>query len=194
MRARLRKLALTKRRGSITMEGVLTLPVTLVLFGAVAQVLVTSQGRMFVEQAAYAAARSALVHMCRPTEPFCTENPGKWEDAARWALVPAAATQGGASCPTITAGQQILTADNRIAGRDTAAFNALCYAFDPANTDVTVEWVYASRASLTGPDNFPVRATVKFKLPLTSPFKKFVADGETNGVSWRWGEATVVLL
>ena len=186
--------AFKKRRGSITMEAVLTLPVILALFGAVAQVLVTAQGRMFVEQAAYAAARSALVHMCRPTEPTCTPNPGKWEDAARWALVPASATQGGASCPTITAGQQVLTADNRIAGRDQAAFNALCYAFDPANTQVSVEWVYASRAATTGPDNLPVRATVKFKLPLSTPFRKFVEDGETNGVYWRWGEATVVLL
>lgn len=176
------------------MEAVLSLPVILVLFGAVAQVLVTAQGRMFVEQAAYAAARSALVHKCRPNELLCTEDPRKWQDAARWALVPAGATQGGASCPTITAGQQILTADDRIARRDAAAFNALCYAFDPANVQVTVDWVYTARASLTGPDNFPVRATVRFKLPLSTPFRKFVDEGETNGVYWRWGEATVVLL
>ncbi len=185
---------LTKRRAAISLEAVMVLPVFLVLFGAVAQIMITAQGRMFVEQAAYAAARSALVHMCRPTEPFCTQDAQKWEDAARWALVPASATQGGSSCPTITAGQQILSTDNRIAGRDQAAHNALCYAFNPTNIEVTVAWDYVSRAALTDPDNLPVKATVRFKLPLNTPFRKFVEDGKTNGVYWRWGEATVVLL
>ena len=183
-----------RRRGAVALEAVLILPTILVVFGAVAQIMITAQGRMFVEQAAYAAARSALVHMCRPTDLNCTSQPQKWEDAARWALVPASSTTGGGSCPAITAGQQILTADNRIAGRDTAAQNALCYAFSPGNTEVTVDWAYGAWNPLSGPDNIPVRARVRFKLPLSTPFRKFVEDGVTNDIYWRWGEATVVLL
>lgn len=183
-----------KRRGSMAIEAVLILPVMLVLFGALAQVMITSQGRLHVEQAAYAAARSALAHVCHPLRSGCTPQSQKWEDAARWALLPASSTVGGSSCPDLPAAQQILTADNRIAGRDTAAFNALCYAFTPGNVEVDVEWVYSSAATLTGLDNLPVKATVRFKLPLSTPFHRFVREGEAHGVSWRWGEATVTLL
>ena len=52
-----------KRRGSAGIEALMALPVMLVLFGAVSQVLITSQSRVHLEQAAYAAARSVWESM-----------------------------------------------------------------------------------------------------------------------------------
>jgi hypothetical protein len=182
------------------MEAMLILPVIMILFGAIAQVMITSQTRVFVEQAAYAAARSALVYNCRPLEIGCTSQRRKWEDAARWALVPAAATVPGSSCQNILAGEQILSAGNKIAGRDSAANNALCYAFDPSNVIVTVDWVLLSPSSAAGTDHIPITATVEFRAPLATPFRRFVRETTTgsgissNGTYWRWVTASVTLL
>jgi len=55
-----------RRRGSAGLEAALALPIMLILFGAVSQVMITAQSRVHLEQAAHAAARSAMVHLCPP--------------------------------------------------------------------------------------------------------------------------------
>lgn len=204
---------LRRRRGSITLEAVLALPVLLILFGAVAQFLVLSQARLYVEQAAYAAARSALVHKCPAfnlqsafKSPIaavvgvqCQDHPQKWEDAARWALVAASspsefATSRGV-CAQITAGKQLIAGTGKLNSLSAPVANSLCYAYEPGNVDVTVEWVQSGIAPLSGSTTIPMRATVRFKYPLSSPFRRFIYDGQrADGTYWKWGEATVVLL
>lgn len=106
-----------RRRGSITLEAALSIPVLLILFGSVSQVMILAQSRMYVEQAAYAAARAAMVYKCPPFDPVaafkspfaalagfqCNDQPQKWEDAARWALIASSSSSEFASargaCP-----------------------------------------------------------------------------------------------
>jgi hypothetical protein len=211
-----------KRRGSVTIEAMLALPVMMVLFGAVSQVLITSQSRVHLEQAAYAAARSALVHKCPPvrqlyavwgirsvqTECFRNRNSldataqRKAEDAARWALIAAAPTNaaaGAMNCALPEAGRQLLTGGDRIAGRNTAVRNAMCYVFAPGNVTVELEWQPRSGFAFSTPDRLPIRATVTFRYPLSTPFRRFlIMDGTAgqrgDGTYWREGSASVTLL
>lgn len=195
----------------------MALPVMMVIFGAVAQVLITSQSRVHLEQAAYAAARSALAYKCPPptlsisslrTE--CARNRSaldaiaqrKAEDAARWALVAAAPTTGAASargCTVPEAGVEVMTGGNRIAGRDTALRNALCYVQEPANLRVELEWVTTGGLPISLSERVPIRATVHYRYPLSTPFRRFLMnDGISgkrgDGTYWRESSATVVLL
>lgn len=209
----LRRLATRRRRGAISMEAVLALPVMLILFGAVAQTMLLAQSRLYVEQAAYAAARSALVHKCPPFNLLdalkspvaalgsfqCQDEPQKWEDAARWALVAAAPTsafaQGRGACPQIRAGEQLVMGSGMVNGLDEAVSNSICYAYEPENLEVEVEWVQSGIAQLFGKTAVPMKATVRFKYSLSTPFRRFLSDGQRgDGTYWRWGEATVIIL
>jgi hypothetical protein len=201
-----------RRRGMVSMEAMLVLPVLLVVFGAVAQTTLLTQSRLHLEQAAYAAARAALVHKCPPFNLLallrspvaeirgtdCTDNPQAWEDAARWALVAASPTTALAQargCPDIRAGEQIIMGTSMVDGLDDAVSNALCYAYEPGNVEVTVDWEQDFLSLVTGADRLPIRATVRFRYSLSTPFRRFVADGQRgDGTYWRWGEASVVLL
>ena len=207
-----------KRRGSAGLEAVMALPVMLVLFGAVAQVMITAQSRVHLEQAAYAAARAALVHKCPPVRVLaatwpvsklplleCVKNRQQLDalanakalDAARWALIAAAPTNGDASgrgCTLPTAARELLTGSDRIAGRDAAAENAICYVFEPGNVTVKVDWQNSFGAMVRGND-LPIRATVTFRYPLSTPFRRFVKDGKRgDGTYWKTGTASVTLL
>lgn len=201
------------RRGMISIEALLALPVLLVIFGAVAQVTILTQARLHVEQAAYAAARAALVHKCPPLNVVallrspvariapgpCQDDPRKWEDAARWALVAAAPTSAFAgargACPDIRAGRELIMGSGAVDGLDAAVRNALCYAYEPDNLNVAVEWQQDVLTLVTGADRLPIRATVRFRYSLSTPFRRFLADGKRpDGTYWRWGEASVVLL
>lgn len=201
-----------RRRGMVSIEALLALPVLVVVFGAVAQTTILTQSRLHVEQAAYAAARAALVHKCPPFNLIamlkspvaalragdCEDDPQRWEDAARWALVAAAPTTafaGGRGCPDIRAGRELIMGTGAVDGLDDAVHNALCYAYEPGNVEVTVEWEQSFLTLVTGADRLPVRATVRFRYSLSTPFRRFVADGRRpDGTYWRWGEASVVLL
>ncbi len=202
-----------KRRASAALEAMLVLPVILVLFGAVSQVMITSQARLQVENAAYAAARSALVHKCPPFDlnallkspisklrsATCTDKPQKWQDAARWALVSASSTTGyanGRGCPDIVAARQILDGSGKIKGYEGAASNAICYAFEPGNVIVEPPvWKTGFLSQLSGQTSVPIEVTVRFKYPLSTPFRRFIYEGKRgDGTYWRWGEATVTLL
>ena len=208
-----------RRRGSAGIEALMVLPVMLVLFGGVAQVLITSQSRVHLEQAAYAAARSALVHMCpsrrilletwssvRVFQTECFRNPSqrnaeaqrKAEDAARWALVAAAPTTGAAAargCALPEAGFELLTRSDMIAGRDQAVRNALCYVFEPSNVTVDITWVGGGIFDPNAGTKVPVRAEVTFRYPLSTPFRRFIYDGKRgDGTYWKTGSAVVTLL
>lgn len=201
-----------RRRGMVSIEAMLALPVLLVVFGAVAQTTLLTQSRLHLEQAAYAAARAALVHKCPPfnlvnmlRSPVaalrggdCTDQPQRWEDAARWALVAAAPTSafaGGRGCPEIRAGRELIMGTGEVDALGAAVTNALCYAYEPGNVEVTVEWQQSFMNLVTGAERLPIRATVRFRYSLSTPFRRFVADGQrADGTYWRWGEATVVLL
>ena len=206
-----------RRRGSVGLEAVMAFPVVMVLFGAVSQVLITSQSRVHLEQAAYAAARSALAYKCPPqtlslnsfrTECFRNRSAldaiaqRKAEDAARWALVAAAPTTGAAfarGCTVPQAAYEVMTGSNRIAGRDDALRNALCYVHEAANVRVELEWMTTGGLPISLTDRVPIQATVHFRYPLSTPFRRFlVGDGISgkrgDSTYWRLGSATVVLL
>ncbi|MEO9827235.1 MAG: hypothetical protein ABJF50_22765 [Paracoccaceae bacterium] len=205
------------RRASVGLEAVMALPVIMVLFGAVAQVLITSQSRVHLEQAAYAAARSALAYKCPPrtlsinflrTECFRNRSgldaiaQRKAEDAARWALVAAAPTTGAAfarGCSVPDAGVEVMTGGNRIAGRDQALRNALCYVQETANLRVELEWVTTGGLPISLSERVPIRATVHFRYPLSTPFRRFlmnqgISGKRGDGTYWRESSATVVLI
>lgn len=209
-----------RRRGSVGIEAAMALPVMLVLFGAVSQVMITAQSRVHLEQAAYAAARSALVYKCpdfnlvamlksgvsalRPTE--CTMNrtqlnriaQQRAEDAARWALIAAAPTTGSAyarGCPQIKAAEEILTGRDMIMGKDQAVKNAICYVFEPGNVTVDLEWDTSLLSQISGRTDVPITATVTFKFPLSTPFRRFIKDAERgDGTYYKTSSATVTLL
>ena len=201
-----------RRRGSVSLEAVLILPMMLVLFGAVSQVMILAQSRVHVEQAAYAAARSALVHMCPPfnvvamlKSPIaaiasfnCQDNPQKWEDAARWALVAAGSPSSaafGRGCPDIRAGQQLMAGSNQLDGYDAALAAAMCYAYEPGTVSVSVNWETSLLSQLSGQTVIPVTATVTFQYPLSTPFRRFVDDGQRgDGTYYKTATATVTLL
>lgn len=206
------------RRASVGLEAVMALPIVLVVFSAIAQVLITAQSRVHLEQAAYAAARSALAYKCPPrtisisalvTECFGPKRSSldaiaqrKAEDAARWALVAAAPTTGAAAargCTVPEAGVEAMTGGNQIAGRDTAFRNALCYVQEPANMRVELEWITTAGLPVSLSERVPIRATVHFRYPLSTPFRRFLMNSGNSGkrgdgTYWRESSATVVLM
>ncbi len=203
---------LRDEQASITMEAVLSLPILLILFSAVNQTLLLAQNRVYLEQAAYVAARSAIVHMCPPfsfgellqspigaiNNTNCQDNPKKWDDAARWALVSASPSSAFATdrkaCPSIPAAERLVEATSLPEKLNDAMLNRICYAYEPENVKVEVEWV-TGLATIVGVTRPPMRATVTFRYPLTTPFRRFIHDGKRgDGTYWREGSATVTLL
>lgn len=208
------------RRGSVAIEAAMAIPAMLILFSAISQVMITAQARVHLEQAAYAAARSALVYKCpdlnlvdllrssvsvlRPTE--CMRNRAaldreaqrRAEDAARWALIAAAPTSGSAGargCDRVPAAVELMTGRDQIMGRNQAVENAICYVFEPGNVTVTLEWDRSLLAQLSGRTDVPITATVTFNFPLSTPFRRFVHDGKRgDGTYYKTGTATVTLL
>lgn len=201
------------RRGTLEIEVALIFPLVLLIFGALTQFYLLSQNRIYAEQAAYAAARSAMVHKCPPANILttlttgqislasltCKDDPQRWEDAARWALVAAASSSDDApkrlQCPDMSAAAAMMGATDLRSELSRAVTNRLCYAYEPENVVVTAEWAPELAKGGPGRDGtVPIRATVRFKYPLTTPIGRFLADGKrSDGTRWRWGEATVTL-
>lgn len=204
---------LREDRASITMEAVLSLPILLVLFSGVNQVLLIAQNRVYLEQAAYNAARSAIVHMCPPfnfgellqspigaltNTATCKDQPKKWEDAARWALVSASPSsdfaKGRNTCPNLPAAERIVQVSSLSSDLNDAMLNRICYAYEAENVKVEVEWV-RGLTSTFGVTRPPMKATVTFRYPLTTPFRRFIHDGKrSDGTYYKEGTATVTLL
>lgn len=208
------------RRGSVAIEAAMAIPAMLIVFGAISQVMITAQARVHLEQAAYAAARSALAYKCpdlnlvdllrssvsvrRPTECMLNrsaldaEAQRRAEDAARWALIAAAPTSGSAAgrgCPDVPAAVELMTGRDQIMGRNQAVENAICYVFEPGNVTVTLDWDRTLMAQLGGRTDVPITATVTFNFPLSTPFRRFVYDGRRgDGTYFKTASATVTLL
>lgn len=204
-----------RRRGAVGLEAVLLVPPMLILFGAVSQTMILAQSRMYVEQAAYAVARSALVHKCPPeniVDKLQTDAPGllgasctetatdrrKWQDAGRWALVPAASPapvmSQNSGCPQITAGREIVIGAQKLNGLDAAVAAKICYAYAPANTRISTAWVSRPSDSEERNIRWTMSATVEFRYPLSTPFRRFLGTKASDGNYYRWGKATVELM
>lgn len=207
-----------RRRGSIGLEAVLALPAVLLMGGIVAQTMLLAQTRTYVENAAFAAARSALVHLCRDpgimdfiTSPYgavqdyrCDDDDEPWIDAARWSLVTAAPSSGFAAargtCPQLTSGMQLLNGAPMDSALTEAARNRICYVFQGDNVEVEVDWADDSDwvgrfGNVVNPEARPIRATVRFKAALTTPIQRLLSDDvHSDGTPWRMIEATVVIL
>lgn len=192
-----------RRRGSVAVEAVLLLPVLVLLTGLFGQYMEFSKTRIFVENAAYAAARSALAHKCPPFNSgldlggligaaSCEEKPESWVDAARWALVPASPSSDFAAqrgvCPTLSAAEFTARAAGLSGDLAAAHRNRLCYAYEAGNVDVDVAWRAAGR------DTYEIEASVRFKAPVVAPIGMFLADGRRgDGTRWAWTKAQVAI-
>lgn len=200
---RMRNFFCLRRKGSVAMEAVLLLPLLLLLAGIFGQYMDLSKSRVFAEHAAYAAARSALAHKCPPPasgslltgrapEVPCRETPERWIDAARWSLASASPSSDYAAarglCPDLSSAEFAALAAGLPERLRKAYRNRLCYAFEPGNVEVEVEW----RDAVGEP--WPVEALVRFKTPLVAPIGLFLADGRrADGTRWAWSEARVVV-
>ena len=201
-------------RGAVAIEAVLILPIMLMVAAVVAELFIASQRRVAVEAAAYAAARSALVHKCPPFQiggPFdtvtslasgsCSDNPRKWTDAARWALISSAPGSRHAvsrgQCQTIAAAQEALRAAGLRGDLTQAARNRICYAYEPGNVKVDVDWHFGvmDAAYTAGfAKTLAIKATVTYRYPTASPVRKLISDGRrADGTRWYEKSATVVI-
>jgi hypothetical protein len=213
-RPSLRRALGRRRRGALSLEAMLALPALLVIFSAVAQSMLIAQNRVYLEQAAYAAARSALVHKCPPFDytallrspvaalgaltGSCTDAPRKWEDAARWSLIGAAPSsafsRGRGACPDLPAARAVVAHSALSDGLAEPFLNRVCYAYEPGNVTVDVAWKTSPMDAVMGAARPPIEATVTYRYPLTTPFRRFLDDGRrADGSYWREGSATVVL-
>jgi Flp pilus assembly pilin Flp len=191
------------------------IPLILVAF-TVIQFMLMAQAVIVMKQAAYAAARSALVNACQPISissasgnifgaaadllwNSCTPNPNEWETAARIALLPISASndksrarQGGCAYPEALI--TILKQGVR-SGLTPTLKNKACYAFEPDNVAVGIKWeTQIAGVTLTkGPP--PITATVQFKLPILAPVRMIFSNGSRgDGTKYWQGEVKVTLL
>ena len=95
----------------------------------------------------------------------------------------------------VRAAEEIMTGRDQIMGRDQAVKNAICYVFEPGNVTVDLAWDTSLMSQLTGKTDVPITATVTFKFPLSTPFRRFIRDGERgDGTYFKTASATVTLL
>lgn len=201
-----------RRRGSVAIEAAVLFPMLILLFGGFGQYMAFAKARNHAEFAAYAAARSALVHMCEPlsltdiwASPVsglasltCDEEPSRWEDAARWALIPAAPASAQArargGCAHVPAAVEALRGADLEPSLEGAFANRLCYVFEPGNVEVDVRW-RQDLMVLAGAEAYPiVEATVRFRYQIHAPIAQWFSEARRgDGTTWRMGEATVVL-
>ncbi|MEO0747715.1 MAG: hypothetical protein AAFZ10_04985 [Pseudomonadota bacterium] len=208
------KIFVTEDRGAVAIEAVLILPIMLMVAAVVAELFIASQRRVAVEAAAFAAARAALVHKCPPFQvgsPFetvtslagsaCSDKPQKWTDAARWALISSAPGSEHAvsrgQCQTIAAAQEALRAAGLRGDLTQAARNRICYAYEPGNVQVDVDWHFGAMdvAYTAGfAKTLAIKATVTYRYPTASPVRKLISDGRrSDGTHWYEKSATVVI-
>ena len=192
------------------------IPLILISF-CVNQFMLMAHGVIVMKQAAYAAARSALVNACQPISissasgnlfgaaagllwNSCTPKPEEWKTAARIALIPISASngksrarQGGCNYPEALI--ILMQKDAVRSGLKTTLEEKACYAFEPDNVAVSVEWkTQILGVTLTkGPP--PITATVQFKLPILAPVRMIFSNGSRgDGTKYWQGEVKVTLL
>jgi hypothetical protein len=191
------------------------IPLILVSF-CVIQFMLMAHGVIVMKQAAYAAARSALVYKCYPpsiksisanvvsvfnTKAYCDDNSGKPEDAARIALLPISASNGksrarqGGNCAYPKALIKIMNANAVRSGLKETLEEKACYAFEPKNVGVKVEWETQILGVVITKGPPPVTATVQFKLPIMAPVRMIFSNGSRDDGTKFWaGEVKVTLL
>lgn len=207
--------------GAGMLEFMFLMPVWFLLCGLIVQFLQFAQTNLILHQSAYAAARSARVHECPPTnllgsldeggggllgEIFkdCTRKPDKWLTAARVALIPASSSspksiaRGTCRYPKalveLTVGQSASRAPIR-PGLQPALEAKACYAFEPGNVIVKVQWEQNLLTSLNTDGPPPITAAVRFRYPIVTPTAMLFADGRRgDGTRWRYGHAQITLL
>ena len=168
------KIFVTEDRGAVAIEAVLILPIMLMVAAVVAELFIASQRRVAVEAAAFAAARAALVHKCPPFQvgsPFETATSAAAQEALRAAGLRGDLTQ--------------------------AARNRICYAYEPGNVQVDVDWHFGAMdvAYTAGfAKTLAIKATVTYRYPTASPVRKLISDGRrSDGTHWYEKSATVVI-
>ena len=204
-------------RGGASVEFVLiSLPMVVIAF-CVVQFMLLAQAQIVIKSAAHAAARSALVHSCPPLSVEsaagnlfgavaglvrgCTEDPEKWETAAAIALLPISASNGlsearqddGCAYPEALV-RFVLEDAVRPTLEETVRQKA-CYAFEPENLRVDVEWETDLFGVTIAEGPPPVTARVRFRVPLLAPTRRIFTSGRREDGSHYWtGEAEVTLL
>lgn len=196
----------------------LALPATLLVL-AIVQLMMLARATVVIEHAAYAAARSALVHRCRPVVPLqgsenlfstadafwgalsCDESEADAQAlrAAQLALIPIGASSTRATdrgnCIYPEAAVEFIMGAGVRPGLRGAVENKICYVFEQDNVAVEVDWsttlegVSIVRALPT------LEATVVFRMPVFIPVRALFSDGQRDdGSHYREITATVSLL
>lgn len=201
--------------GAATLEfTLLAVPLIVIVF-CIVQFLMLAHATIVVKGAAHAAARSALVNKCRPFnlseasdnilgaavsafQGKCSDNPEAWETAARIALLPISSSyqRDEDRCDYPEALVALLQQDAVRANLTETLENKACYAFEPENVSVEVQWeTQAFGVQVTeGPP--PITAIVRFRVPLLSPVRRIFGGREgTIGGAYYWpAEASVTVL
>jgi hypothetical protein len=197
---------------------VLAFPLLILTLALIQQARV-AQAVVATEHAAYAAARSALVHSCRPipalggetsvigavksfwgsggcAEPRTTDGSTPWDVAARMALIPISPSREGAgACAYPDAAIDMAERGPVGASLADALHHKACYAFAPANVRVELEFLSAF-GPISGVKTMPpIRATVTYRMPVYGPVRGLFADGTRGDAShYRVVRARVDLL
>lgn len=212
----------TDERGHIaSVEFVLLAVPAILIVLSVVQTVMIAQAVTVLENAAYSAARSALVHRCRPLSPLSGEQSAvslargalgtftcdndeadaRALTAARLALLPISASNGRSmsrqgACDFPDALIDFIVGAGVRAELREAVEHKACYAFEDGNVEVDIRWVGALSGVTVARDVPPIEATVRFRLPVFLPVHGIFSTGERSGDNSHYREisATVALL
>jgi len=207
-------------RGASSVEfALLSVPAIIVII-AVVQTVLLARATIVLEHAAYAAARSALVHRCRPISPMTgdenlfssaseiwgafncdeTEADARILGAAQLAVIPISTSNGNSrrrqsSCRHPDAAVAFIIGAGVREGLRDAIDEQACYAFEPGNVQVEVDW-NTLPSGLSVVSALPtLSATVTYRMPVLIPVRGIFSDGRReDGTHYRVIEATVNLL
>lgn len=207
--------------GAVTsLEFVLLAIPAIIIVLALVQMAQLARASVILEQAAYAAARSALVHRCRPISPMAgpenllqaaaavwgaancdeTESNAQALRAARLAVIPLASSNGKARARQGGCGFPEALVDFMVGagvreGLREAVAEMACYAFEAENVTVTVDWVTAVPGVSLLSALPPIEATVTFRMPVFVPVRGIFSDGRRgDGTHYRTLTATARVL
>jgi Flp pilus assembly pilin Flp len=197
----------------------LAIPAIIIVM-ALVQTAILARATVVMESAAYAAARSALVHKCQPISPFagggdlfssagslwgalrCNESDAQDQAlrAARLAVIPISsssrqsrARQG--QCPHPDAAVAFIVGSGVRDSLREAVDEMACYAFEDGNVTVQVRWATLVPGLSITSALPPIEATVTFRMPVFMPVRGVFSDGRRgDGTHYREISATVTLL
>lgn len=218
---RIKRFLKDERGGVSSLEFTLMAPVLIIVVFVIVQFVLLAQQMLVMRQAAYSAARSALVYQCQPVgleswwdNPLgtagsmlfqnCTDTAAKRkkiENAMRMALITISPSSDKSeerqgTCKYPQAAMQLLL-NNPVRGAlQKTLHNRACYAFEPDNALLNVAWVTPLSSGVQlkrGPP--PVKVVVRFKLPVLAPSAAIFANGKRkDGSYYRAGQVEVTLL